>query len=585
MTLISPSLISPATSKLFSYFPFTNHHKTHAAADQQEQQKQQQQGGGKSPELPTYITIVMRKDGTPTTKCLNPPPLSNNTANTSRPTISNRRRRSSLSSSSSQNLASPPKQRRLMISSLIPRFNSRRNSSSSSSSNMGLSHNGRDDSHCSSNSMTSNIISNGLMTVMMTDQQASTIVSSTSSGAAGTITVTGDYNLSSKFHIFFVQENAKFTSIFPLAVKQKRHLLHLPSELTIQILLSLDRKTILQLSTTCKQFYRMCHKQHHYLWQTLFQSDYFYKQNKQQQPRKLSIPHHIPAYDLYKNHFELAKRWKYGQVNTKYLTGHEDSVYCLVWVGNNRIVSGSRDRSIKLWDLQQQENACLLTKVAHEGSVLCLRVSADNSFLVSGSSDTTCLIWSLSDLLPAKRLVGHSGGVLDVCIMGDYIVSSSRDATIRVWDRLTGQEKRQLVGHAGPVNALGSNPQCQDGRVVSASGDTTLKIWDIETGNCLRTFVGHTRGLACVRFDGQLIYSGGQDNKLKVWDVDTGKCVSTLAGHSDLIRTIDSFEVSKTIFFAEDLEAKLSIIYRTRLSVEVMIEPSVYGMPRKTNVY
>lgn len=311
--------------------------------------------------------------------------------------------------------------------------------------------------------------------------------------------------------------------------------MYLPTELILQILLSLDSKSLLKLAQTCKQFYTLCHKQHHYLWKTLFQNKFNQK--------KIKLLPDIPFYDLYKNHHELDSRWKQGRVKTRYLTGHEDSVYCLAWVGNNRIVSGSRDRSIKLWDLdEKRETSLVLTKTHHEGSVLCLRVSEDQLFLVSGSSDATCLIWSLPDFTPQKRLTGHSGGVLDVCIIGDLVVSSSRDATIRVWDRVTGNELRRLVGHAGPVNALGS----YQGRVVSASGDTTLKLWDIETGNCLRTFVGHTRGLACVRFDGEFVYSGGQDNKLKVWNANTGKCVSTLAGHSDLIRTIDSFEVCIT---------------------------------------
>lgn len=315
-------------------------------------------------------------------------------------------------------------------------------------------------------------------------------------------------------------------------MNRKRKLLFLPSELTIKILLSLDCESLLKLAQTCKQFYKLCHKQHDYLWQTLFQTDYNQKNLK-------SLPN-ISYYELYKNHLELDRRWKYGNVNTRYLTGHEDSVYCLVWVGNNKVVSGSRDRSIKLWNLNEKKGSSLvLTKTGHEGSVLCLRVSADMSFLVSGSSDATCLIWSLPDFSPQRRLAGHSGGVLDVCIIGSTIISSSRDATIRVWDKNSGNEIRRLIGHAGPVNALGSH----GGRVVSASGDTTLKLWDIETGNCLRTFAGHTRGLACVRFDGQFIYSGGQDNKLKIWDAESGKCISTLAGHSDLIRTIDSFEV------------------------------------------
>lgn len=122
MTLLTPSLITPTTSKLLSYLSFNSsaNNKPHS------------QSSSKSPDIPTYITIVMRKDGTPTTKCLNPtntnqqPPLSRPSS------LLIRRRRSSFSSS--QCLSSPPKQRRLMISSLIPRFNvsPRRTSSNNS---------------------------------------------------------------------------------------------------------------------------------------------------------------------------------------------------------------------------------------------------------------------------------------------------------------------------------------------------------------------------------------------------------------------------------------------------------------------
>lgn len=125
MTLLTPSLISPTTSKLLSYLSFnssTNNSKAHV----------QSSSSSKSPDFPTYITIVMRKDGTPTTKCLNPT-NSNQPPTLSRPgSLLTRRRRSSFSSSHC--LSSPPKQRRLMISSLIPRFSvsSRRTSSNNS---------------------------------------------------------------------------------------------------------------------------------------------------------------------------------------------------------------------------------------------------------------------------------------------------------------------------------------------------------------------------------------------------------------------------------------------------------------------
>ncbi|KAI8366149.1 WD40-repeat-containing domain protein [Blakeslea trispora] len=427
MTLLTPSLITPNTSKLLSYLSFNKSYVTPSS---------------KSPDVPTYITIVMRKDGTPTTKYLNAYQESSRSN-----TLLGRRR-----ALSSQCLSSP-KQRRL-ISSFIPRFHVTSKRSS-------LTH------------------------IHLRDHDDHLMVD-------------------------------KSTMMYRLQ--------QLPIELILHMLMYLDCTSLLRLSETCKQLYSLC--QNRYLWQRLFQTDHLLHR----------VQKTYDYHSLYKNHYVLNHRWRKGHVRTRYLTGHEDSVYCLVWLGPDRIVSGSRDRSIKVWDLVGTRSL-VLTKTHHEGSVLCLRISEDARFMVSGSSDATCLIWSLPQFEPQTRLTGHTGGVLDVCIVNECIVSSSRDSSIRVWSQ-EGHELKRLVGHGGPVNALGSHGSF----VVSASGDTTLRLWDIETGHCLRTFIGHTRGLACVRFDGTLIYSGGQDNKLKVWDAQSGKNTATLSGHTDLIRTIDSFE-------------------------------------------
>ncbi|KAI8344553.1 WD40-repeat-containing domain protein [Chlamydoabsidia padenii] len=251
-------------------------------------------------------------------------------------------------------------------------------------------------------------------------------------------------------------------------------------------------------------------------------------------------------YDSYREKYLLGKRWQTGNAQSHYLIGHEDSVYCLVWVNKNQVLSGSRDRSVKMWDVDRHE--CLITRQQHQGSVLCLAVALDQSFFVSGSSDATLICWSLPDMTPRQRLEGHSNGVLDVCLVnkdttGGWIVSSSRDTTVRVWDMETGRPVHRLAGHHGPVNALEHIKDTS--QVISASGDATLKLWDVNTAQCLRTFVGHQRGLACVRYDPFLgcIISGGQDGKIKVWDLKSTDCLQTMTGHADLIRTVDAFQV------------------------------------------
>ncbi|KAF8902624.1 WD40-repeat-containing domain protein [Gymnopilus junonius] len=280
-----------------------------------------------------------------------------------------------------------------------------------------------------------------------------------------------------------------------------------------------------------------------------------------------------------------------------WITGHTDSVYCLEF-DSRRIITGSRDRTIKVWSLRTGRLLGSFSG-AHRGSVLCLKFEKDwdreweyshgsakaekdqtivgtssvemedavlpkAGFMVSGSSDCTVCVWDLHLGDPVGNntdsmsmdddhsvryvddgereikadvraiLKGHVGGVLDLRIDDHWIVSCSKDAVIRVWNRETLELHRTLRGHEGPVNAVG----LQSGKVVSASGDGKMILWDIESGERRRTFEGHDRGLACIEFKDDLIVSGSNDCKIKVWSASTGDCLRTLVGHEALVRAL-----------------------------------------------
>jgi WD40 repeat protein len=58
------------------------------------------------------------------------------------------------------------------------------------------------------------------------------------------------------------------------------------------------------------------------------------------------------------------------------------------------LATGSKDKSIRLWDLNDLVTPPIVLG-SHEGSVNTIAISHDNRWLVSGSDDKTVQIWDL----------------------------------------------------------------------------------------------------------------------------------------------------------------------------------------------
>ena len=63
----------------------------------------------------------------------------------------------------------------------------------------------------------------------------------------------------------------------------------------------------------------------------------------------------------------------------------------------------------------------------------------DSKYIVSGSEDRTVRLWDAVTGAEVKKMEGHSSGVASVAFSVDskYIVSGSWDSTVRLWDAVT----------------------------------------------------------------------------------------------------------------------------------------------------
>lgn len=71
------------------------------------------------------------------------------------------------------------------------------------------------------------------------------------------------------------------------------------------------------------------------------------------------------------------------------------SIHCISLLKNNKLASGSTDKTIKIWDLKKGQE--IATLKGHNDTVQDLCVTDDK--LISGSSDETIKIWNLGNII------------------------------------------------------------------------------------------------------------------------------------------------------------------------------------------
>ena len=215
------------------------------------------------------------------------------------------------------------------------------------------------------------------------------------------------------------------------------------------------------------------------------------------------------------------------------LRGHSTSVYSVaVSPDNCHVVSGSRDKTVRIWNASTGKEEHVLR--GHFHPVFSVAVSPDNCHVVSGSMDNTVRIWNVSTGEEEHVLHGHSASVDSVTVSPDnrHVVSGSFDKTVRIWNASTGKEEYVLYGHSDSVVSVAVSPD--NCHVVSGSLDWTIRIWNVLTGDqeplLVISFV--------VSSDNCHIMSGFQVNAMPVKSIFLFSMVISIAYFGDSIMSI-----------------------------------------------
>lgn len=254
--------------------------------------------------------------------------------------------------------------------------------------------------------------------------------------------------------------------------------------------------------------------------------------------------------------------WELGELE-KTIKGHTRAVLDVDYGGPRGgilLASCSSDLTIKLWDPADGYKN-IRTLPGHDHSVSAVRFIPSGSagaplsgnLLVSASRDKTLKIWDVTTGYCIKTLHGHTDWVRDVCPSADgrFLVSTGDDMTARLWDlSASSSEVRQVMhGHEhyseccamaptssyrylAPLAGLKNPPPASNTAEFMATGsrDKTIRVWDAR-GTCLMTLIGHDNWVRALVFHpgGKYLLSVSDDKTLRCWDLSQeGKCVKVL---------------------------------------------------------
>jgi len=150
--------------------------------------------------------------------------------------------------------------------------------------------------------------------------------------------------------------------------------------------------------------------------------------------------------------------------------GHADAVQELRWVNRGTLLSASLDRTMRLWDVETQQQRSVLSAPC---GVLCAAMSG--SVIVSGHPDRALRLWDTRvEVRQAvvREFKSHRNWVSRVeWCGGDVFASGSYDGSVKMWNAGTAVPLATLFQHDEKVLALAAG----NGVVVAGGSDRMLR--------------------------------------------------------------------------------------------------------------
>ncbi|PRP81044.1 WD40 repeat-containing protein [Planoprotostelium fungivorum] len=330
--------------------------------------------------------------------------------------------------------------------------------------------------------------------------------------------------------------------------------LELPELIIVHILTFVDIHELGAVFSTCRQLSKL--GENSQAWRI-----FWMRKGWKARPEDSSLAVSNPSY--WKMRCQVESKWMSPDVPPMVpLGGHLGKVTCFSRIEDNLMISGSYDRTLRLWDVK--EGFAMNVYKGHTESIRAVSLNTANRLIFS-ASDNHLKIWSLDTAKITSNIKIHSDPISCLVYIAEknIIITGSSDRTVKVIDAKSLRTIKTISGHKHGINclhyqkntlAVGSkesihvydlslldkistvlrgipntvvNAVATEGdTIISGSSDGQIRFYERHQPTSI--LEGHRGEISCMQHDENKIVSGSEDGIVCVWSMQKRAMVKTI---------------------------------------------------------
>lgn len=214
-------------------------------------------------------------------------------------------------------------------------------------------------------------------------------------------------------------------------------------------------------------------------------------------------------------------KWNLKTGDSENYNGKTNGIQSVDITPNNEIIVQGKEGNVNLWvlnpetmDYEEHE-----TFKGHDETICSVKITPDGKRIISGSYDASIGIWNLEDnkskILKKHQITLRS---VDITPDGKITISGGDDRNLGIYD-VNNDHFKTLKGHTKTISSVAVIP---DGsKAISGGDDKIMRLWDLE--KCQPQTIHEHKDWVwdiSVARDSNKAVSVGSDNKLILWDLE-----------------------------------------------------------------